>query len=212
MAEIARPSAGSSRPIHGSSLWRDAANRLRRNPSAMVGLFLIGTFVIVAIFAPLIAPYSPTEGSIIDRFKPPSLSPPARHRPAGPGHPLADHLRGAGRRCGCPPVGHYWPHRRSHLRRDQRLRRRLARLLDDARGRHHPGPAGTAPDDHDRHLPRPRPQHDRLRHRRRERADLRPHPPFDDPRPQGERLTHSPRGRSACPAGGSSWPTSCRTP
>ena len=38
----------------------------------MVGLFLIGLFVFVAIFAPLLAPYDPTAGSIINRFKPPS--------------------------------------------------------------------------------------------------------------------------------------------
>ena len=73
MAEIALPSA-LEQPVKGTSLWRDAAIRLRRNPAAMFGLFLIGTFILVAIFAPFIAPHSPTEGSIVDRFKPPSLA------------------------------------------------------------------------------------------------------------------------------------------
>ena len=34
--------------------------------------FLIGLFVFVAILAPLIAPYDPTAGKIVDRFKPPN--------------------------------------------------------------------------------------------------------------------------------------------
>jgi peptide/nickel transport system permease protein len=39
--------------------WRDAWRRLRRNPGALVGFGLVGTFVVIAIFAPLIAPYAP---------------------------------------------------------------------------------------------------------------------------------------------------------
>ena len=42
-----------------SGLWREAWARLRRNPGAIVGFFLVGMFVIVAIFAPLIAPDDP---------------------------------------------------------------------------------------------------------------------------------------------------------
>ncbi|MDP9492520.1 MAG: ABC transporter permease, partial [Actinomycetota bacterium] len=45
-------------------LWRDAWHRLRRNPSAMVGLGLIALLVLVAIFAPLIAPYGPREQNL----------------------------------------------------------------------------------------------------------------------------------------------------
>jgi peptide/nickel transport system permease protein len=60
-------------PIKGSSLWRDAAHRLVRTPSAMVGLFLISLFVFVAVFAPFISPYDPTAGSIVNRFEPPSV-------------------------------------------------------------------------------------------------------------------------------------------
>ena len=43
-----------------SGLWRDAWRRLRRNPGAIVGLTLVGFFVLVAVFAPLLAPHSPT--------------------------------------------------------------------------------------------------------------------------------------------------------
>jgi peptide/nickel transport system permease protein len=42
-----------------SGLWSDAWRRLRRNPGAIVGFVLVGIFVLVAIFAPLIAPYDP---------------------------------------------------------------------------------------------------------------------------------------------------------
>jgi peptide/nickel transport system permease protein len=59
-------------PVRGTSLWRDAGRRLVRNRAAMVGFVLIGLFVFVAIAAPLVAPYSPTEGTILQRFKPPS--------------------------------------------------------------------------------------------------------------------------------------------
>src|SRR5882672_8533996 len=45
-------------------LWSDAWKRIRRNPSAIVGFFLVGAFVFIAIFAPLLAPYSPTEQNI----------------------------------------------------------------------------------------------------------------------------------------------------
>lgn len=45
----------------GGGLWSDAVSRLRRNPSAIVGAVLITGFVLVAIFAPLLAPYSPTD-------------------------------------------------------------------------------------------------------------------------------------------------------
>jgi peptide/nickel transport system permease protein len=42
-----------------SGLWSDAWRRLRRNPGAIVGFSLVGLFVFVAIFAPLIAPFDP---------------------------------------------------------------------------------------------------------------------------------------------------------
>jgi peptide/nickel transport system permease protein len=42
-----------------SGLWREAWVRLRRNPGAIVGFFLVCVFVAAAIFAPLIAPSPP---------------------------------------------------------------------------------------------------------------------------------------------------------
>lgn len=42
-----------------SGLWREAWYRLRRNPGAIVGFSLVLLFVLLAIFAPLIAPFDP---------------------------------------------------------------------------------------------------------------------------------------------------------
>jgi peptide/nickel transport system permease protein len=45
----------------GGSLAKDAWRQLRRDPVAILGFALIAFFVLVAIFAPLIAPYAPTD-------------------------------------------------------------------------------------------------------------------------------------------------------
>ena len=55
-------------------LWSDAFSRVRRNPGAIAGFVLVGTFLIMAIFAPLIAPYGPREvvAPLTDAFDRPS--------------------------------------------------------------------------------------------------------------------------------------------
>jgi len=62
----------------GGGLWSEAWQRLRRNPGALVGFALVLLFVLVAILAPWIAPYSPREqalqGSL--NFAPPSSAHP----------------------------------------------------------------------------------------------------------------------------------------
>ena len=75
MAGIALPQQLEA-PIKGTSLWRDAARRLSRNPAALFGLFLIGMFLFVAAFAPFISPYSPTLGDAQPsaHFLPPSVT------------------------------------------------------------------------------------------------------------------------------------------
>ncbi|MGZ4359891.1 MAG: ABC transporter permease [Gaiellaceae bacterium] len=47
-----------------SGLWRDAWGRLRRNPAAIIGASLVLVFVLLAIFAPLIAPYPPGDQNL----------------------------------------------------------------------------------------------------------------------------------------------------
>jgi peptide/nickel transport system permease protein len=45
-------------------LWREAWQRLKRNPAAIIGFVLVLVFVNAAIFAPLIAPYGPREQNL----------------------------------------------------------------------------------------------------------------------------------------------------
>ncbi len=45
----------------GESLWRGAFRRLRRNPMAIIGVCIMAVFVLVAVFAPLLAPYEPAS-------------------------------------------------------------------------------------------------------------------------------------------------------
>lgn len=47
---------------------RDILLRLRRNPGALVGLGIVGLVVVVAVFAPLIAPETPSGQAYLDRL------------------------------------------------------------------------------------------------------------------------------------------------
>lgn len=44
-----------------AGLWSDAFDRLRRNPGAVAGAVVVVLFVVLAVAAPLIAPYDPNE-------------------------------------------------------------------------------------------------------------------------------------------------------
>jgi peptide/nickel transport system permease protein len=52
-------------------LWADAFRRMRRSPSAIIGGVIIIFFVLVALFAPFIAPYDPTLGDLGASYLPP---------------------------------------------------------------------------------------------------------------------------------------------
>ena len=54
------------------SPWHRRLRALRRNKVAMLGLGIILFWALVAVFAPLIAPYGPLEQEIANRLKPPS--------------------------------------------------------------------------------------------------------------------------------------------
>jgi peptide/nickel transport system permease protein len=58
---IAEAEAKELRLERPSSLGRDALERFRHNKSALVGVAVILLLILVAIFAPLIAPYGPRE-------------------------------------------------------------------------------------------------------------------------------------------------------
>jgi peptide/nickel transport system permease protein len=53
------PARGGPDEAPGTSLWKGAWHRLRRNPAAIAGAAIILVFVLIAIFAPLLAPYEP---------------------------------------------------------------------------------------------------------------------------------------------------------
>ena len=55
-------------------LWRDALTRLRRNRPALLGMVFIGIFVLVAILAPVIAPYDPNKPGLGRTLAPPSAA------------------------------------------------------------------------------------------------------------------------------------------
>src|SRR3954447_16564434 len=50
-------------------LWSEAFRRLRRNPSAIIGFVLVAIFILVAIFAPLLAPDDPRAQDLQAIFK-----------------------------------------------------------------------------------------------------------------------------------------------
>ena len=77
VAEIEAANVQLAPPTGG--LWRDAWSRLRRNPGAIVGFFIVGTFVVIAIFAPLIAPYSPKQVNLTRSGRAAAPGRPAQH-------------------------------------------------------------------------------------------------------------------------------------
>lgn len=44
-----------------SGLWRDAFDRMRHNPGAIIGATIVGLFIVLAVFAPAVAPHGANE-------------------------------------------------------------------------------------------------------------------------------------------------------
>lgn len=69
---------GATATVHAPSddravgLWGDAFRRMRRSPAAIIGGTIVGFFVLVAIFAPFLAPFDPTRGNLAESYLPPS--------------------------------------------------------------------------------------------------------------------------------------------
>ena len=53
--------AESLRSVASRTPFQDAMRRLRRHRSAQVGFSILGFLILVAVFAPLLAPYDPIE-------------------------------------------------------------------------------------------------------------------------------------------------------
>jgi peptide/nickel transport system permease protein len=52
---------GLAADVRGSGLWRGAWDRLKRNPTAIVGALIVLLFVVIAIVAALLTPYEPAS-------------------------------------------------------------------------------------------------------------------------------------------------------
>jgi peptide/nickel transport system permease protein len=76
--------AGHIEESSGVSLIASAWRRLRRNPVFLLGAGITVAFILLAIFAPLIAPHDPTKGLLLDKVRPQSNPVPGPE----PGFPL----------------------------------------------------------------------------------------------------------------------------
>jgi peptide/nickel transport system permease protein len=79
---IQLPPAGSVEPavaedVHGVSLWRGALRRMRRNPTAILGLLIVVAFVVVALAAPLLTSYEPGSAEWSGQVTPTSVPGPS---------------------------------------------------------------------------------------------------------------------------------------
>ncbi|MFT6286951.1 MAG: oligopeptide transport system permease protein [Alcanivorax sp.] len=58
----------------GTSLWKDAWRRLRKNPMALFGLVVLSLFIVIALLTPWIAPYAYDAQDLELGAKPPSAA------------------------------------------------------------------------------------------------------------------------------------------
>jgi len=66
--------ASTSAPARTTSLWRRSLTSLSRKPLAMVSLLIIVLFILVAVFAPQLAPYGPAQADFLQVRKAPSAA------------------------------------------------------------------------------------------------------------------------------------------
>jgi ABC-type dipeptide/oligopeptide/nickel transport system permease subunit len=59
-------------PEQAAGLWRETWHRLVRRPASVVGMAIVGAFVLLAVLADLLAPYDPFVGNLAERLQSPS--------------------------------------------------------------------------------------------------------------------------------------------
>jgi peptide/nickel transport system permease protein len=57
-------------PVKSPGFWSGVVKKLCRDPVALCALGVLVILVLIAVFAPYLAPYDPTKGSVIRRLKP----------------------------------------------------------------------------------------------------------------------------------------------
>lgn len=67
----------------GVGLWRAALRRLRRNPAALVGAFIVAAFILIALAAPWLTPYQPGSAQWSGEVTPSSVPGPSEDHPLG---------------------------------------------------------------------------------------------------------------------------------
>jgi oligopeptide transport system permease protein len=68
------PTGSFGEPIKGVSLWVDAWRRLRRNRIALIGLFVVLAYTLVALLAPVLPIHSYKHQVLDHQYFPPSLT------------------------------------------------------------------------------------------------------------------------------------------
>jgi ABC-type dipeptide/oligopeptide/nickel transport system permease subunit len=64
----AAPPPASTKALRPPGMWRQGWQRFRRNATGMLGLFLVGLVVVVALTCPFLAPYEPNDQSAMLGF------------------------------------------------------------------------------------------------------------------------------------------------
>ena len=75
MATSAQTAGAAALDLHAQkprSLWGDAMRRLLRNRAAVAGVVVVALYILLAIFAPLIAPKNPVEQVSNNSLRPPA--------------------------------------------------------------------------------------------------------------------------------------------
>lgn len=67
----------------GAGLWKVAFRRLRRNPGAIAGAVIVAAFVLIAVFAPLLAQYGPADLPGRAEIRPTFIPGPSSEYPLG---------------------------------------------------------------------------------------------------------------------------------
>src|SRR5262245_4084208 len=65
-----------ARPAQAASPFADGVRRLRKSLTAVVGFIIVAVLLVVALFADVLAPQSPTMANQTQTFRPPSLEHP----------------------------------------------------------------------------------------------------------------------------------------
>ena len=69
-SDTSEPASAPAR--RASGFWADVLHRVVRTRAAVVGDILVGSFLVVALLAPVVAPYNPLKGQLGERLQPPS--------------------------------------------------------------------------------------------------------------------------------------------